>query len=220
MKERGIVFSGPMVRALLDGSKTQARQVVTPGKGQRWLTAETIDKVRRFAPSKDNWWTMAAGPERRIVHCGHDMDGGHIGSIRCPHGAPGDRLWVRETWDRFPEGNILYRASGAHGEDSSPFEHWRPSIHMPRWASRITLELAAVRVERLQEISEADAVAEGGVRYEDERVSGWRHDTSSDWVSVDARYSFRRLWDSLNAKRAQWASNPFVWVLEFRRVSP
>lgn len=103
MKERPILFSGPMVRAILEGRKTQTRRVVKPGAGQGWLSHGTIQKVRRFAPSKDGWWTMAVGEYREIEHCGHKMDGGHIGSVRCPYGQPGDRLLVASEIPGIPD---------------------------------------------------------------------------------------------------------------------
>jgi hypothetical protein len=146
-------------------------------------------------------------------------------TIGCPYGAPGDRLWVKETWaidaedvetarrrhedvllDACPVGPY-YRATASDFDESSL--RWRPSIHMPRWASRISLEVTGVRVERLQAISEADAVAEG-VHYELGEVK-------PDSPNAH-RISFSTLWDELNAKRAPWSSNPWVWVIEFRRV--
>src|SRR5688572_30404829 len=99
-----------MVSALLEGRKTQTRRTVKPGPGQSWLAPETISEVRRFAPGADGWWTMAVGEPKRIVHCGCEMDGGHIGSVRCPYGAPGDRLWVRETLKRSERGTWKYAA--------------------------------------------------------------------------------------------------------------
>ena len=137
---------------------------------------------------------------------------------RCPYGVPIDLLWVQETWVKWDAG-IAYLADclNRHGVESEDSKRcrldygviWKPSIHMPRWASRITLRVTDVRVERVQEISEADAQAEG--------VSAW-HDTNNGTVY---RPEFRTLWDSINAARGfGWDANPWVWVVEFERVQP
>lgn len=200
MKERPILFSGPMVRAILAGTKTQTRRVVK----ERHIDA--APPVHFFQYLREN----------------------------CPYGQPGDRLWVREAW-HFQQGGPIYDAAGCV-EDSMDDElsfradrpndrltKWRPSIHMPRWASRILLEITAVRVERLHDITEADAQAEGV-----ERVvvgSGWRRycDPDSEEVGVppcgDARRSFRSLWKYINGTES-WNDNPWVWVVEFKRVQP
>jgi hypothetical protein len=187
------------VRAILEGRKTQTRRVVKherhPAAGRDWqpCLCREIDPV-------DSPCLVC---EARFGHC--------------PHGAPGDRLWVRETWAPYPDPHappnerplVAYRATQ---EAECQNVRWRPSIHMPRWASRITLELTSVRVERLKDIGEEDARAEG-VEWMDPpgglNVTGWR----------GHRFSFSYLWDSLNAKRAPWASNPWCWVLEFKRVT-
>lgn len=189
MKERPMVFSAPMIRALLDGSKTQARYVVKPMRGRQsaWLSRELIDKSPRL--------TLTQGDGRVGAQMEHPR-GGPLGWVACPHGAPGDRLWVRETWVHSSDG-VLYRERG----DRWPYA-WRPSVHMPRWASRISREITDVRVERLQDISEADARAEG-IALDD---------------CITPRAEFAELWNSINGKRAPWASNPWVWVIEFKRV--
>jgi hypothetical protein len=183
MKERPILFSGAMVRALLDGSKTQTRRVIK--------SAGVAD-------------AQALGPKAAC----------------CPY-AEGQKLWVRETWAQpttLDPGPTFYRADypeAVHGkyENLPPADAitWRPSIHMPRALSRITLEVTCVSVERLQSISEADAYAEGtfaGV-YEYDNGEG----------TETARESYQFLWDSLNAARGYgWDVNPWVWVVEFRRV--
>lgn len=240
--ERQILFSGPMVRAILAGTKTQTRRVVVPGRGQDWLSPSRIAAVKRFAPSADNWWTMAVGEPNKIVHCGHEMDGGHIGSVRCPYGKPGDRLWVRETWAPFDaktmrdrdRATLLYRADDERKHESDG--PWRPSIYMPRWASRLTLELTDVRVQRLKEISKEDAIAEGArpmsstaspypdsPRWsmqsphpcETDPVNGYQHCLGSPQMA------FANLWEKINAKRigCAWLDNPWVWCLTFTRVS-
>ena len=188
MKERPILFSVPMVRAILDGHKTQTRRVVSPR-----------------------------------IYC-HELH-------RCPYGVPGDQLWVRETWDLVPQDSkpstdgssvwdIHYAAGGKEKTIEMPPrfnpvlytpQRWRPSIHMPRLASRITLEVKDVRVVRVQDISRDDCLAEGiGTPC---RKFGYHGEYCNciDW--------FSNLWDSINAKRGfGWDVNPWVWVIEFERV--
>jgi len=199
MKERPIIFSAPMVRALLDGRKTQTRRVVKPQP-----THLNPAGVPRIAQSVGNSKVIA-----------------------CPYGRPGDRLWVRETWCGEvdchtsqliynEDGNTykcLYRADGHHvvlddgdgftktNKDGSEASPWKPSIHMPRWASRITLEIVSVRVDRLQDISEADAQAEGVY-------------TDPACPAYDA---YAALWDQINGA-GSWDLNPLVWVIEFKKV--
>lgn len=253
MTERPILFSGEMVRAILEDRKTQTRRIVKlPAdvtEGPRYWTTPTGRPQEGYADPGVNYWTPS---------------GNHID--RCPYGFRGDHLWVRETWQdvhplQVAEGRYsqegragipgppivqyrtIYRADGEYprihfnhpdgthvddrpyrsvctGEDCTrshlhpeeAFHGWTPSIYMPRWACRLTLEITEIRVARLQDISEDDAIAEG-----------------CDAVSMDAvprqatwsrKQDFAQLWDSLNAKRAPWNSNPWVWVVSFRRVRP
>lgn len=217
MKERPILFSGPMVRAILEGRKTMTRRVVKLRYG-----ADVV-------VTNGQVWKPA-----RVDYAGY---------VDCPYGQVGDRLWVRETWqgplideeleeefhqspDYFKKPEFCaYRATDTLDAINADGEAlgWRPSIHMPRWASRILLEITGVRVERLHEISEADAQAEGV-----ERVVagvGWRRycDPDSEEVGVppcgDARRSFRSLWKLINGDES-WNANPWVWVVEFKRVQP
>ena len=209
MKERPILFSAPMVRAILDGRKTMTRRVIKK---------QPLDILPMNVP---NQWCA-------LDEWGED---GNKGSIRaCRFGVPGDQLWVRETFGIFDRaGNeraIAYKADGDDGpatwvevpkdkyfkDDYFPAdERWRPSIHMPRWASRITLEITEVRVERLQEISVEDCQREG---ISDSAMGG---KVQEGYVPQTA---FSDLWDSINGKRAPWASNPWVWALTFKRVRP
>ncbi|ENU1224635.1 morphogenetic protein [Enterobacter hormaechei] len=194
--ERGMIFNGEMVRAILDGRKTQTRRVMKP------------------QPDEDGLAKVINGPwvdtSERIY--------------RCPFGVPGDRIWVRETF----QGPLFdFEQMEAYQEDSSKFKKpefcvykadgkpapeffdaddnlhcgWRPSIHMPRWASRITLEITGVRVEQLNDISEEDARSEG--------ISG-----SS---ARDVKEAYAALWRSIYGSDS-WRANPWVWVIEFKRI--
>lgn len=247
MKERPILFNGPMVRAILAGRKTQTRRVVKPQPPHKTVNGTPYTGFQ-----------VTTLP----IRMGYDLtaycDNPHyIGE--CPYGQPGDRLWVRETWrPLYVQGGtgmyegttywaIEYRANkrelrhlkciramsglfyvpeaGAsramHGAGWWPDAEtrWRPSIHMPRWASRITLEVVSVRVERVQDISEADAVAEGvkelGSHNPPQYSPGYV--SAAGWE--DSRKSFAALWDSINGKRpgCGWDDNPFVWCVEFKR---
>ena len=184
MSERPILMSAPMVRSILAGKKTQTRRIV---KGQYsglpHMVGDDVaflDKGRRTGPDQ-----------------------------RCPYGVPGDRLWVRETHCAFERGHVHYAADFTR-DPKGEREHgvrWTPSIHMPRWASRITLEITDVRVERLQEISEADAIAEGTAPY---RLPV--HPAREALRHVDG---YAQLWDSINGA-GSWAANPWVWVVSFK----
>ena len=213
MIERPILLSGPMVRAILAGEKTQTRRVVKP-QPQPFQSNDRPGRWWWFNIHRKGW------PEGRIHEAMLDAE---IIPF-CPYGATGDRLWVRETlansgggWYYAADGMSLDpegRALSLTGQGKAG-KWYRPSIHMPRWASRITLDVASVRVERLQDISEADAQAEGapiGEYFKDD-LDGGR------LVKADRRLGFRVLWDSINAKRGYgWDVNPWVWVVEFRRV--
>ena len=205
-KSHPILFSAPMVRAILEGRKTQTRRAIKPQPNGKLLGVLQRDKGPKY------WF--AAGPEDRSSI-----------EISCPYGKAGDHLWVRETWQHSndpvgpyePDCIVYYRADylddphGADGEKSKEgkYRHWRPSIHMPRSASRITLRITGVRVERLIEISEDDAVAEG-----------WPHtDTNGVGVALRDAYPigwYANLWEDINGK-GSWEANPWVWVVSFER---
>ena len=196
MKERPILFSGPMVRALLAGTKTQTRRIAKPVRHP--------DLGNMYAPGA---LVLEHEPQHVIDRC-------------CPYGRPGDRLWVREThmnWWKLdpanPEGPRLFShvaAYAADGYELEPGERWIPSIHMLRAASRILLEITGVRVERLQDINEMDAAAEG--------VATWAPGAlSPDSLNADPSDQFRWLWSSINGPDS-WSANPWVWVVEFKRV--
>jgi hypothetical protein len=196
MSEKPILFSGEMVRAIRAGRKTQTRRVVNT-------------KAQSVAP-------RSPGVCQELWDCNHTSLGAPCKIINCPYGQPGMTLWVRETWashfhmddtkpSEFSIGAqmlpVWYRAT----DDNSTWRErgkWRPSIFMPRWASRINLRVTGIRVERVQGISEDDAMAEG--------ISG------GDWLG-DPVGEFAALWDSINGARlgCAWSDNPWVWVVEF-----
>ena len=206
MKERPILFSAPMVRAILSGEKTQTRRVVKP------QPKRTGDGVLMWDASHRGMRFGSVGmdvPPNLVAHC--------------PYGAPGDRLWVRETFGIDDEdGSVLYFADPGTAQDAEHaracddrYPRRRPSIHMPRWASRILLEIASVRVERLQDISEDDAQAEG-IEYS-ERFEGYCIGLAEHFNSHDPRQSYFSLWEAINGAGSV-AANPWVWVVEFKRV--
>jgi len=221
MTERPILFSAPMVRALLAGTKTQTRRAVKYNEGIQRLA--TNFEFRRSSP-----YPLAediSGAYHYVLNCEDRFVG-----LSCPYGQPGDLLWVRESgWER-PERTPKMMREGA--DTWAPFiydaDYWpdaipenerddlkawgwkrRPSIHLPRLGSRILLEIVAVRVERLQDISEADAKAEGVTLPE-------RTCTMYEGIWRDG---YRDLWESINGP-GSWDANPWVWVIEFRRTDP
>lgn len=262
MTERPILFSAPMVRALLAGTKTQTRRALKPQPDHR------LDYQPRPVTS-----FMAIGTETatgRLVMGARDMSGQPVNAfpagkhgvrddIACPYGKPGDHLWVRETfsgphcmeatsecasappskWGR--SSRIWYWADGNPSEGD-----WRPSIHMPRWASRIDLEITEVRVQRLQDISEADAIAEGCSAdtpqvwwqgYKDcgekmglvhQQATGaappdWMIEphkmAPTPWLERSAVDQYRALWEQINGP-GSWDANPYVWAVSFRKLKP
>ncbi|MCF5170744.1 hypothetical protein [Pseudomonas canadensis] len=217
VKERPILFSAPMVRAILEGRKTVTRR-----------------EVKKKAALD----CLASGFEPAFLTLPGNSD-------LCPYGKPGDRLWVRETWycDHFEvmrgpylkpddldigeaidDGTLVYAADGL-----TPYEAdqpiWKPSIHMPRWASRILLEITDVRVERLQDITEEQALAEGIVGVPFRPDDGWPictgymvgPDDGKTGLQTTAAKAFAGLWDSVGG---EWQANPWCWVVEFKRVTP
>ncbi|MDP3219200.1 MAG: hypothetical protein Q8S73_34195 [Deltaproteobacteria bacterium] len=197
MKERPILFSAPMVRALLNGTKSQTRRVVK----------QTLERL-----GDGDWYAFDHKGINYRVNARHTTVAAWAHLLQfCPYGQPGDRLWVRETWTqewmRPRQGaEVFYRADG---EVAPEFEPWIPSIHMFRWASRILLEIVSVRVERLQDISEADALAEGVT------VTPCKPSQAERM----GRHAFRSLWEDINGNTpAEWAANPWVWVVEFKQV--
>lgn len=190
MRERGMIFNAEMVRAILYGRKTQTRRVMTP---------QPADDIRlaNFPNSEFIGW------ESSLKHK-YGSTTAHI----CPFGQPGDRIWVRETWARYnidqESHDMAYRATPP--ADWPEEGRWRPSIHMPRWASRITLEITGVRVERLNDISEEDA-----------RAEGVRAGVCPGHEQIMHQVAFSELWKSIYGDES-WQANPWVYVIEFKRV--
>ena len=245
MKERPILFNSEMVRAILDGRKTQTRRIWKMPSWAEWDLQEGGEKSGNLIPKdpKNGAWYS-------------------VDEVACPYGETGDRLWVRETWRigawDCETGGIAvdYRADESarrewinieYGDDGEEFDRyvadsiqdcidagfecdadggyrwepgqspcrWRSSIHMPRWASRIQLEITGIRVERLQDISEADAMAEGI-----DAALCAELTTKSPWVGICAPaavHAYAALWESINGT-GSWDANPWVWVIEFCRI--
>jgi hypothetical protein len=221
MKERPILFSGPMVRAILEGRKTMTRRVINTGRFDQatWDISSTSDGGGIFRLSKDD-----------IVFntpCGMPAKSMQDKIIRCPYGQPGDRLWVKETTVKVEDWGYqgpvyLESETGRQVVEDGLSPGWddmtevepdeiklRPSIYMTRSMARILLDITDVRVERVQDISDGD-VAREGVAWSSMQL-GNRHGSP-------ARDAFADLWDSINAKRGYgWDANPWVWVIEFKR---
>jgi hypothetical protein len=226
MKETGILMSGPMVRATLDDLKNQTRRPMNP-QPPDWINefGYTMFTPPGYISGRGFWKGVPGdeGPAEKF--------------FKCPFGMPGDRLWVRETWrvnaymgvGPNHKVNIGYRAGGIPKLFKRPLpenelfekipdthrsmEAWKPSIHMPRWASRLTLEIVKIRVERIQDISDADICAELGLLTE---FPG----PGPEPYKRDLRSSFSFLWDSIYAKRGfGWDTNHWVWVIEFKKIT-
>jgi hypothetical protein len=217
-KERPILFSGPIVRAILDGKKTQTRRICKdPHFGV--IPPETATVERQHI---DSFVYVGKKPVSKI-HNRETWRG------ECPYGKPGDRLWVKETFgigsqnglNHEADEQVFYRATDPAWDDENTGFKWKPSIFMPRKLSRITLEITAVRVERLQEITEEDAVAEGIHAFNAAQITYYHYSPTAAReehfrTAVDA---YRALWDSINGPES-WAQNPWVWVLTFKRIAP
>lgn len=202
-----------MVRAILEGRKTQTRRVIKPVRDDDGFVLLDYGQgpwPHRSSDGETPMHVVKRGGKLYLDETPHT----------CPYGQPGDRLFVRETW-RHIEGGAVYDAAGGIMDSHDPETiyrasrpnypgPWKPSIYMPRWASRILLEVVSVSVERLNDISPADCVCEGyysppGTRYAEEELN------ALDW--------YRELWESINGP-GSWAVNPWVWVVEFKRVQP
>lgn len=221
IKEHPILFSGRLVRAILDGRKTQTRRVCRDQdlvEYWKYLRGEPVWPQKRKRKKLERYTGWVAKYK--------DLD--LLLPRTCPYGEPGHRLWVRETWADESDGTncpddtgVLYRATDPGWDDNDTGLRWKPSIFMPRSASRITLEVERIRVERLQQITREDVRAEGVP------------DTWGDWPSEDLPEKMEGhewdnktwaeqwawCWDSINAKRGfGWEKNPWIWVVDFSRV--
>jgi hypothetical protein len=215
MTDRPILFSGPMVRAILAGTKTETRRICKQAVDEGGVSAGSVHPTG-LGRSWIAWWPFATAEETVRLYPGNE-------GFRCPYGVPSDRLWVRETWkatasdEEAEHVRLVYAADGRPtwrnftGERNGLDERvawcdrwllrgmgaWQPSIYMPRWASRLTLAVESVRVERLHDIGDAGARAEG----------------------VADREAYRALWSEINGAKS-WDANPWVWVVQFARVQP
>lgn len=210
MKEKPILLNAEMVRAVLDGRKTQTRRIMTPHHLKMIDAAASAGECHPLESGRQHANSQSYYREW------------------CPFGAVGDRLWVREAIFPAPlelqssppretKWNIAYRG-GAQLEKTAPatynptiynYERWTPSIHMPRWASRITLEITGVRVERLNSMTERDAIAEG--------CMGGHNSIPGYHYSATPHEHFHHVWQSIYGADS-WQANPWVWVIEFKRV--
>ncbi|MCQ1664041.1 hypothetical protein [Escherichia coli] len=205
-----MIFNGEMVRAILDGKKTQTRRIMKvqpePSKsrpGDFWFSSKKLESMVHVSDLVPGNSPIADCHLFFQEHC-------------CPFGSVGDRIWVRETWAEAGAGAPdlkLYRADypehvPTHYENVPPADEirWTPSIHMPRWASRLMLEITGVRVERLRDLSEDDAKSEGITPPSGGVLPGWEY-----------RINFRDLWMSIYGAD-NWETNPWVWVIEFKVV--
>ncbi|EOD6304326.1 hypothetical protein ACJZSO_002840 [Proteus mirabilis] len=201
MKERGIIFNSEMVRAILYGRKTQTRRIMKPQpktneNGDIWWPSnicQSMINIKEMMQDNEGVWAGIAG-------------------ISCPHGDVGDHLWVRETFKAgvCTESTIAYKATHKPSDlEEGWYEEikWTPSIHMPRWASRITLEIVDVHVERLKDAGDTEFKAEG-----------YPLDRELTGGSMDPFCWFRNLWDSVSPTNFKYANNPWVWVIEFKKV--
>lgn len=214
MKARPILFSGPMVSAILRGQKTQTRRTVKP---------QPVELMEDGAHTKYAW--------RRGLYALRMYPSNSAMLAHCPYGTPGDLLWVRETWSVGKcadglsptclhigtwikdNGGCWYAAGGEPAHPISPKGKVRSSLHMPRWASRLTLEVTRVRVERLQDISEADAIGEGMLTVS-LPASGPSTERGKPSIGSNPRRRFEHVWSGINGTES-WAKNPWVWAVTF-----
>ncbi|CNL30274.1 phage-like protein [Yersinia enterocolitica] len=202
MNEKPILFNAEMVNAILSGRKTQTRRIM---KVQPQVTERRLRELGAWQDGFNLSQQVNAAFQAGFI------------DVSCPLGKPGDQLWVRETWNKHG-GLLTYRADHDWIEEMRKATvcpaKWVPSIHMPRWASRINLLITGVRVERLQDISQEDAQAEGM------ELTGWRptySDPDSGGEYETPYDNFAELWISIYGEES-WQANPWVWVINFERM--
>lgn len=216
MKFHPILFSTPLVQAIQEGRKTMTRRL------------RGLEKINNYP---GQWAYLFWKPTKEHLFYNQKNAGNKL-SIKCPYGKVGDVLWVRETYHvndgsgKFPDiEKKWYNYKADHlglnpGPMWPPFDKWKPSIFMPKAACRIFLEITNVRVERLQDISERDAIKEGVKKYYDTEFFYCDYNTIDenhcDWKG-NAYASFASLWESINGKES-WEANPFVWVISFEKI--
>lgn len=231
IKERPILYSAPMVNAILDDRKTQTRRVIKPSS----KNADNFELAFCHETGKFK------GAYNTFNDSRQDSQGNEH-PLSCPYGQPGDRQWVREntyadhetsdcvTLAKYSDGQPVIHdydpEQDPDGDYRNCIAHWWysrevcPSIHMPRWASRIDTLIKDIRIERLQDISEQDALAEGLFKIPDIIDFSYTYDQEDKCGWQTARAAFKNLWDKINAKTHPWQSNPWVWVIDFERIKP
>lgn len=210
-KEKPIPFKAEEVRAILDGRKIQTRRVIKQDMSA--LVDPTIMQV-------DGKKIVAFDPPQKPEQENPVIE------LKCPHGQPGDRLWVRETWtpwvflEDYKEEELCQELVDYRATTKKTVSHyiWKPSVHMPRWASRITLEITDVKVGRLQEISEEDAVADVGFIADEDPYWAPTYNDPDSGGRPSGVVTFQFNWDETEKPEHQWDSNPWVWVIEFKRL--
>ena len=214
MKEHPILFSADMVRAILGGRKTMTRRV---------------NGLDAYNKEPDKWKIGAVYANDEVIFWSAWCDWSYSHKLKCPYGQVGDRLWVRETicqscYKEDGYEDVCYKEDLLNSKTSDCellTRKWTPSIFMPRWASRINLEITGVRVERLTDISEEDAIKEGVEYHTLNAYSQFRllsHSVANKDNWPTPQEAFSKLWDSINTKRGYgWSVNPWVWVIEFKR---
>lgn len=204
MKYIPILFSTPMVRAIISGLKNQTRRVIKIQPTDEWM-----ENTRQFSPNG----YMYDEKGKQLFWLSNPNQGKNE-EIKCPYGKPGDILWVRETWQH-SEFGFLYRAE----DDYSKGFKWKPSIFMPKKACRTFLKIKNIRVERLQDITEQDAINEGIERVNDNEFLAYRSYVlpKERCLGVFPIVSFQTLWQKINGV-SSWVKNPWVWVIDFERI--
>lgn len=211
MKQLPILYSTHMVQANLEGRKTETRK--TSG-------------LKEINKAPDEWQFIHLAVDHNNLLFAHFKRGNQFAAIPCPYGQPGDVLWVRETWAHTKVLNIhptddnygyVYKADGQPWENYYGWI-WKPSIHMPKAAARILLQVVEIKVERLHDITEESAKAEGISRYPKSPIYGYKNYLDADAFCLSAVESFKTLWCSINGPES-WQANPWLWVVKYKVLS-